>query len=303
MHLKLTVLGIGSASPQVGKNPSAFLVSFNNEHVLVDCGEGTQHRLLEKSIKISRLKTICISHLHGDHYFGLIGLLSSMNLSGRTEPMTLIGPEQLLDILNIQFLAANTSLGFELNFIKTDNSKSELLLEHKAFTIETIPLIHRVPCTGFKITEKAGRRHLIPEKLPKSFPVAFINLLKDGKDVTDPLTQEVFKSLEYTKRGEPAKVFSYCSDTAYNPVIVPIIEGSDLVYHEATFTKELEDRAAKTQHSTAEQAAQIAKDAKVKKMILGHLSSRYKTTDAHLEEAEKVSSNVEMAVQGAVYQI
>lgn len=301
--MKLTVLGIGSASPQIDKNPSAFLVSFNNEHILVDCGEGTQHRLLEKGVKVSRIRTICISHLHGDHYFGLIGLLSSMNLSSRKEPMTLIGPEALLDILNVQFAAANTSLGFELNFIKTDNSKTELLFENKTFSIETIPLIHRVPCTGYKITKKAGRRHLIPEKLPQNFPVAFINLLKDGEDVTDPLTQEVFKSLDFTRKGEPAKVFSYCSDTAYNPAIVPIIEGSDLVYHEATFTKELEARAEKTQHSTAEQAAKIAEAAHVKKMILGHLSSRYKTTDSHLEEARIVSKRVEMAVEGAVYNI
>jgi ribonuclease Z len=301
--LKLKVLGIGSATPQLGKNPSSFVITIDDENILIDCGEGTQYRLLENSVKLSRLKTICISHLHGDHYFGLIGLLSSMNLSGRTEPVTLIGPRLLEEILKLQFDAANTQLGYELNFIETDNLKFELLLEKQKFVIESIPLIHRVPCTGFKITQKEGKRHILSEKLPENFPIPFILKLKDGHDVVDPLSDLEYKVSDYTRKAEPKKVFSYCSDTAYNPAMIPIIEHSNLVYHEATFTKELNARAEKTQHSTAEQAAIIARDAKVGKMLLGHLSSRYKTDFGHIEEATKVFKNIEMAVEGAIYDI
>lgn len=297
------MLGIGSASPQLSKNPSSFVVRIDNENILIDCGEGTQYRLLESSVKLSRLKTICISHLHGDHYFGLIGLLSSMNLSGRTEPITLIGPMLLGEILKIQFDAANTKLSYQLNIIETDNLKSEILLEKQNFIIESIPLIHRVPCTGFKITQKEGKRHILSEKLPQNFPIPFILKLKDGLDVVDPLTELEYKVSDYTRKGNPKKVFSYCSDTAYNPAMIPIIQGSNLVYHEATFTRELNDRAEKTQHSTAEQAATIARDAKVGKMLLGHLSSRYKTDDGHIEEATEVYKNIEMAIEGAIYDI
>jgi ribonuclease Z len=301
--LKLTVLGVGSASPQVDKNPSAFLLSIDNEYILIDCGEGTQYRLLENAIKVSRIKTICISHLHGDHYFGLIGLLSSFNLKGRKDSIALIGPEGLLEILNIQFAAANTKLNYELNFILNRNSEGKVLLDRIRFKIESIPLVHRVQSTGFLVTEKEGDRHIKAHKLPENFPIPFYKKLKDGKDVIDPLTEEVFKAKELTKKGTPKKVFAYCSDTAYYPEIVPIVKGANLMYHEATFLKDLEERAEMTQHSTALQAAMIAKASKVKKLLLGHLSSRYKSSDEHILEAKESFENVEMAIEGAVYDI
>lgn len=301
--MKVTAIGVGSASPQLGKNPSAFLVGIENEFILIDCGEGTQYRLLERSVKLSRLKTICISHLHGDHYFGLIGLLSSMNLSGRIEPITLIGPSGLLSILNSQFVAAKTKLNYELNFSESNVMNSEFILERKYFKIEGIPLIHRVDCIGFKIIQRAGKRHVRADKLPRSFPIPLIKQLIEGKDVLEPLTGKFYSAKKFTYSGEPEKSFAYCSDTAYNPAMIPILEAVDLVYHEATFTKELEDRAEKTQHSTAEQAAMIGRDAKVKRMLLGHLSSRYKSSEGHLIEAKNVFERVEMAEEGKVYEI
>ncbi|MFT5885849.1 MAG: ribonuclease Z [Arcticibacterium sp.] len=301
--MKLTVLGVGSASPQVDKNPSAFLLSIDNEYILIDCGEGTQYRLLENSIKVSRIKTICISHLHGDHYFGLIGLLSSFNLKGRRESITLIGPKGLLEILDIQFAAANTTLNYELNFVLNRNTEGEVLLDRSRFKIESIPLVHRVQSTGFLVTEKEGDRHIQAHKLPENFPIPFYNKLKDGKDVIDPLTKVAYKAADLTKRGTPKKVFAYCSDTAYYPEIVPIAKGANLMYHEATFLNDLEERAEMTQHSTALQAARIAKASEVKKLLLGHLSSRYKSSDEHILEAKESFENVEMAIEGAVYDI
>lgn len=301
--MKFTVFGIGSATPVVGRHPSAFLLEIENEYVLIDCGEGTQFRLLEHKIKHTRLKTICISHLHGDHYFGLVGLLSSLSLARRKEPLTLIGPKSLLEIVNLQLLNSGNELSFELVFVPTDPDQHKLVLQKKCFKIESFPLIHRIPTTGFLVTKKRGPRHLIPEKLPKDFPFAFMQMLKDGKDVTDELKGETYRSQDYTKEGDPPKVFAYCSDTAYNENMIPIIENAHLVYHEATFTRELEARAAKTQHSTAEQAALIAKAAGAKKIILGHFSSRYRDLDGHLIEAQAVFKATELAKQGKTYEV
>ncbi len=301
--MKLTVIGVGSASPQVDKNPSAFLLSIDNEYILIDCGEGTQYRLLDQSIKVSRIKTICISHLHGDHYFGLIGLLSSFNLKGRKDPITLVGPEGLQKILDIQFEAANTTLNYELNFVLNRNSQDKVLLEKKNFKIESIPLIHRVQSTGFLVTEKEGDRHIQAHKLPENFPLPFYSELKKGNDVVDPLTNITYLASELTKSGTPKKVFAYCSDTAYNPEIVPIVKEANLMYHEATFLKDLDQRAEMTQHSTALQAGKIAKAAVVKKLLLGHLSSRYKSSEEHISEAKEAFGNVEMAIEGAVYDV
>ncbi|KPM49849.1 ribonuclease Z [Jiulongibacter sediminis] len=301
--MKFTVFGIGSATPQIGKHPSAFLLEIENEYVLIDCGEGTQFRLLEHKIKHTRLRTICISHLHGDHYFGLVGLLSSLSLARRNEPLTLIGPKSLLEIVNIQLLNSGNDLSFELIFVPTDPQHRKLVLEKKHFKIECFPLIHRIPTTGFLITKKRGQRHLIPDKLPDDFPHTFIHLLKEGKDVTDELNGVTYHYLDYTTEGDPPKVFAYCSDTAFNPGMLETIKNADLIYHEATFTKELTARAQKTQHSTAEQAAEIAKAAGAKKLVLGHFSSRYKDIEGHLTEAQAVFENSELAEQGKNYEI
>jgi ribonuclease Z len=301
--LKLTVFGIGSATPQLEKNPSSFLISFENEHVLIDCGEGTQYRLLENKIKKSRINTICISHLHGDHYFGLVGLLSSFSLNKRLDPITLIGPKGLEEVLHMSFKLANTSLSYNLNFIETKNDTARMVLDLPKFTITSFPLIHRVPCTGFLITQKKGLNHIIPDKLPSNFPKPYFDELKKGNDVKDTFNGIVYKASAYTIKGEPAKVFAYCSDTGFNPAMIETIKNADLLYHEATFGKELKDRATLTQHSTAEQAGEIALKSNVKKLLIGHFSSRYKSEVDLLAEAKTIFKNTEVAVQNKVYTV
>lgn len=291
MKIEFTILGTGSANPQLNRHPSAYLLSIDNEYILIDCGEGTQYRLLEHAIRHTRLRHILISHLHGDHYFGLIGLISSLNLNRRTEPLTLIGPPGLGEILTLQFKHSSTSLNFELKFIETDTTTSSVVYEHPLFSVTNVPLIHRVPCNGYVIATKPGDRTMIKEKMPENFPIPYIVKLKNGEDVTDELTGKVYKSADYTKPGKPSKKIAYCSDTAYNEAVIPIIAGADLLFHEATFNNSHEERAAFTFHSTTRQAGLIAKQANVKKLIIGHYSSRYKEVETHLAETKAVFKN------------
>ncbi|MGR3809820.1 ribonuclease Z [Jiulongibacter sp. NS-SX5] len=301
--MKFTVFGIGSATPKVGRNPSAFLLEIENESILIDCGEGTQYRLLEHKIKHTLIKTICISHLHGDHYFGLVGLLSSLSLGGRKEAITLIGPEPLLQIIEIQLKQAGNELSFPLEFIATQNGIKTKVLDKSKFIIETFPLVHRVPCTGFLITQKEGKRHIKPELLPENFPYQFIQTLKEGKDVEDVPNNKVYRVEELTTPGDSAKIFAYCSDTAYFEQLAEYVAHADLVYHEATFTKELEKRAVKTKHSTAEQAALTARNSHSKALVIGHFSSRYKELENHLKEAKEVFEVTFLAVEGRTFNI
>lgn len=298
MNIEFTVLGTGSANPQLDRNPSAYLLSLDNEYILLDCGEGTQYRLLEQHIKHTRMRHILISHLHGDHYFGLIGLISSLNLNRRTEPLTLIGPPGLGEILTLQFKHSNTSLFFDLNFVETDPSVSQLVYEHPLFSVTTVPLVHRIPCNGYVITTKPSPRKMRKEMMPENFPIPYIVKLKNGEDITDELTGKVYKSADYTKPGKPAKKIAYCSDTAYSEPVIPIIAGADLLFHEATFNNSNEERATFTHHSTARQAGLIAKQANVKKLIIGHYSSRYKEVETHLVEAKEVFEHTLLGIEG-----
>lgn len=299
--MEFKILGTGSATPQLDRNPSAFFLTIDQVLFLIDCGEGTQFRILEHKIKVSRLKYIMISHLHGDHYFGLVGLISSLNLNKRKEPLTIIGPKGLNEILILQFKYSNTILNFELSFIETQSDTFNLVLDTETFKIESFPLKHRVPCTGFLITKKTSKRKVIRESLPENFPLPYYKLLKDGLDVTNELTGEVFLNKNHTADGEPEKKIAYCSDTIFDTGIVEYIKNADLVYHEATFLDEHEQRAQQTFHSTASQAAQIANLANAKQLIIGHYSSRYKTTDSHLQEANIHFDAVNLSKEGDNY--
>lgn len=299
--MEFKILGTGSATPQLDRNPSAFFLTIDQVLFLIDCGEGTQFRILEHKIKVSRLKYIMISHLHGDHYFGLVGLISSLNLNKRKDPLTIIGPKGLNEILILQFKYSNTILNFELSFIETQSETFNLVLDTETFKIESFPLKHRVPCTGFLITKKASKRKVIKESLPENFPLPYYKLLKDGLDVTNELTGEVFLNKNHTVDGEPEKKIAYCSDTIFDTGIVEYIKNADLVYHEATFLDEHEQRAQQTFHSTASQAAQIANLANAKQLIIGHYSSRYKTTDSHLQEANIHFDAVNLSKEGDNY--
>ncbi len=299
--MELQVLGTGSANPQKNRNPSAFLLSVENDLILIDCGEGTQFRLLEHKIKTSRIRVICISHLHGDHFFGLVGLLSSFSLNHRTEPITLIGPKDLLDVLELQFKVSGTVLTYDLHFLPTSTELNNKIHTIHNVEIFTHPLIHRVATTGFKFVHKADQYKILKEKLPENFPIPYLKMLKEGKDVLDELTGKWFRVNDFTITAKNQKIFTYLSDTAYYPALVSFAHGSDLLYHEATFTEEYLERAKATFHSTAIQAAQIAKSAQVKSLLLGHFSSRFKDEETHLSEAKGVFEGTTIAQEGTVY--
>lgn len=301
--MRIKFLGTGSASPHLERHPSACLVSLDNESILIDCGEGTQYRLLQEKSRVSRIRTICISHLHGDHYFGLVGLLSSLSLSQRSEPLLIIGPKPLKEIIEIQLRVAGSKLSYTLDFLDTEDTKEHVVLDNEHFQIISFPLSHRIPCTGFKVVEKKGALKLLRELLPEVFPIPFLVKLKNGEDVVDPISQKVYRSEDYTSPGLPEKSFAYCSDTCYTEKTMQHVKGVDLLYHEATFSNELEKRAKKTFHSTAKEAALIAKGAGVKKLLIAHFSSRYKDLDIFELEAREVFKPTFLVEQFKEYSI
>lgn len=301
--MNLLVLGTGSATPTLDKNPSAYLLSVDNEQFLIDCGEGTQFRLLENKIKHTRIRHIFISHLHGDHYFGLIGLISSLNLNRRTEDLTIFAPRGLAEILTIQMKYSDTFLNFKIHFVEVDTTQNQVILDTPLLTVETLPLIHRIACCGYLFRKKAAKRKILADKLPENFPIPYIKMLKEGLDIEDELTGRIYKNEDFTVEGNASKSFAYCSDTAFNEKLIPQIRNVDMIFHEATFADEELKRAIQTNHSTARQAATIAKEANVGKLIIGHYSSRYKTLDAHLSQAKEVFENTHLAIEGESYEV
>lgn len=303
MNFELLILGTGSATPVLEHNPSAYLLTFENEYFLIDCGEGTQFRLLEHKIRTHRIRNIFISHLHGDHYFGLIGLLSSWNLNQRKEDLTIFGPKELAEILTIQFKHSHTFLHFKVNFVATETNVASVILDAPALTVETIPLIHRIDCCGFLFRTKEAKRKILIDKLPENFPIPYLKKLKDGLDVEDPLTGKIYENAEYTTPGLASKSFAYCSDTAYNEAIIPQLQNVGTIFHEATFIESELKRAQQTNHSTASQAATIALKSNAGQLIIGHYSSRYKTLDNHLSEAKAVFENTQLALEGITFKL
>lgn len=296
--MEFRILGTGSATPQLQRNPSAFVVTIDNFLILIDCGEGTQYRLLEHKVKISRLRYILISHLHGDHYFGLIGLLSTLNMQKRTEPLVIYGPNGLDEIIGLQLKYSGTILNFKLNFSVTNPTGFNEILNTETIQIKTFPLKHRIDCTGFLLTKKKSKRKILADKLPENFPATFYKMLQEGHDVVDEFSGITYINDEYTTEGCPEKRLAYCSDTIYDETIVDYIKNVDLLYHEATFLAEHAERAKLTFHTTAAQAASIAQKANVKRLLIGHFSSRYKTIEDFLTEARAVFSDTTLSEEG-----
>ncbi len=303
MSFQLTILGTGSASPVLTRNPTAHHLSIEQDGYLIDCGEGTQMQFMRYKVRSMRLKYIFITHLHGDHYFGLIGLLSTMNMHRRMDDLWIFGPKGLAEIITVQLKYSESVLNFKIHFTETNPTESYLLFENDYVTVTTIPLIHRVPCCGFLIREKTKKRKIIKEKMPKGLTFKDIKQLKNGEDVLDESGEVKYANKDYTIPANRTFSYAFCSDTLYTESVIDIIKQVDLLYHEATFLDELRPRAAETQHSTAAQAAMIAKKAKVKKLVIGHYSSRYKTLQAHLEEATAIFPNTDVAIEGNSYNI
>ncbi len=301
MKFEVTILGSNSAIPAFNRNPSAQLLNCNEKYYLIDCGEGTQQQLSRFNLKASRIDYIFISHLHGDHYFGLIGLLSSLHLNGRTKPMQIFGPTPLLEILEIQFKYSDTNLRYPIEFFPTDASKPAQLFENEDLVVKTIVLNHRIPCTGFIFQEKQRQRKLIKEKTDE-IPMAYYTVLKKGLDAT--LSDgKVLLSEDFTTAAEVPRSYAYCSDTLCDGSYFDTIQGCDTIYHEATFLHELLDRANETYHTTALQAGEMANLCGAKKLLIGHFSSRYKTLNMLLEEAQSVFENTDLAVEGKTFSL
>jgi ribonuclease Z len=303
MNFDFLVFGTGSATPVVNRHPSAFLLSIENESFLIDCGEGTQYRLLENKVKSSRIRHIFISHLHGDHYFGLVGLLSSWSMNQRKEDLTIFAPRGLDEILTAQFKHSDTRLHYKINFVETDTENISYILDTNLVSVETIPLQHRIPCCGFLFRSKACKRKIVAENLPANFPIPYLKMLKDGLDIYDELSGITYKNEDFTIAGGISKSFAYCSDTAYNELKIKQLQDIDAIYHEATFTDSELKRAEQTNHSTARQAASIAKKCNAKQLIIGHYSSRYKTLDEHLSEAQSVFKNTYLAEESKTFKV
>lgn len=299
--LVLTILGNNSAIPAFGRHPTAQILQTDNDSFLIDCGEGTQTQLTKYKIRRSKITAIFISHLHGDHYFGLIGLITSMSLLGRTQPLNIYGPTALEQIINLQLSVANTTLSFPLYFYSLTEEK--VIFDNNKITIECFRVQHRIECWGFLFNEKKKPRKVDADRARSyEIPEAYFGKLQQGEDyVTKKGT--IIPNAEVTVAATKAKRYAYCADTIFDKDLVPKIKEVDVLYHEATYLKDLEERAASRYHSTTHQAATIAKLGDVKKLIIGHFSSKYETVDDFLKEAKEVFENTELGLEGICYRI
>ena len=303
MKFEVTILGSSSATPVYNRNPTAQLLNCNEKFYLIDCAEGTQQQLIKFGLKASKIDYIFISHLHGDHYFGLIGLLSTMHLNGRIKPLHIYGPKAIKEILELQFKYSDTTLKYELIYFEIEPTQSAVIFENNDVTVESIILNHRIPCTGFKFTEKKRLRKLLIGKLEeKGVPIELYPLLKRGVDLDLP-NGDVILNADYTTDSAQPRAYAYCSDTIYDERYFETIKNCDTLYHEATFLHEMLERAKETHHTTALQAAQVATIVGAKKLLIGHFSSRYKTLGALLDEARSVFENTELATEGITFEI
>lgn len=303
MHSKVVVLGSNSALPAHGRNPSAQLFISNEKYYLIDCGEGTQTQIRKQHYKMQRVDYIFISHLHGDHYFGLIALLSSLHLLGREKEIHLFADKKLQDILNLQFEASKTLLQYPLHFHAIENRSAEIIYENDDVTVKNIPLKHQISTNGFLFTEKQKPKNIKKEAIAQyNLDYKTIQDIKNGHDLRLE-SGIIIQNSELTLLANPPKSYAYCSDTAYYENIIPIIKNVDLLYHETTYLQHKQENAKKRFHSTTIEAANMAKQANAKKLIIGHFSSRYKDLQLFLDEARSIFPNTDLALEGNVFEL
>lgn len=297
----LTILGNNSAVPAFDRNPTAQVLQTLDEAYLIDCGEGTQMQFARYKVKRSKIHRILISHLHGDHYFGLIGLLNSMSLLGRTQELHIHAPAQLEAIIDIQLKAAAAHLNFPLHFHPI--TEEGLIAEDKKLSIHCFSVRHRIECWGFLFRERKNPRKIDPERSRiYEIPASFYPQLQQGHDYVNK-KGTIVPNEEVTFAAQPPRTYAYCADTIYDEGLVEKVKGVDLLYHETTYLKALHERAADRFHSTTVQAADIALKAGVKKLLIGHFSSKYELLDEFLKEAVEVFEQTELALEGTCYKI
>jgi len=303
MKFEVLILGSNSALPAHGRHPSAQLVNHHDALYLVDCGEGTQMQMSQYQVRRSKIDVVFISHLHGDHIFGLPGLLTSYILNGRKNPLKVIGPVGLQRFIDVTLNLKETTMPYELDIEEIDATIYKKVYENKLIEVYSLPLHHRIPTAGYKFVEKEKERHIIPEEIQKwDIPYEHLSAVKKGKD---PLSRagEIVKNHLLTSDPDPIYSFAYCSDTAYFPEVVPMIKGVSLLYHEATFMDMHKDQAEKRFHSTTKEAAQIARSAGVDKLLIGHFSSRYVELESMIEECRAVFAPSYLAEEGKIFKI
>lgn len=297
--LGVTILGNNSAVPTFERHPTSQVITLYDDLLMFDCGEGTQIQMIRYKIRRSKISHIFISHLHGDHYFGLIGLLNSFALLGRIQPLHVIGPAPLWDIIHLQLKHADTILPYELHFHALE--KPGLVVEEKKFTVRCFPTKHRIECWGFRVDQKKNPRKIDPEKV-KSYgiPGYFYERLQMGEHYT---TQDgkVIRNEWVTQPNTPSRSYAFCADTRYSEELLEYVSGVGLLYHETTYLDNLRERAIERYHSTSKQAAEFAQKANAGKLIIGHFSSKYDDPEIFLTEACPVFPNTEIAREGTTY--
>jgi ribonuclease Z len=299
--LAVTILGNNSALPAFDRHPTAQVVTMEDQIFLVDCGEGTQMQMAKYKIRRSKINHIFISHLHGDHYFGLIGLLTSMGLLGRSQDMHIYAPPVLEDIIGLQLKVADIHLPYPLHFHPLE--KEGVLVRESKFEVSCFPVYHRIECWGFKFREVRPFRRVNPEKARQyGVPSSFFDRLKWGESYMTKDGQLVENGW-VTEPAAPARSYAYAADTLYDPRIIESVKGVDLLYHETTYLKDLSEQAIRRFHSTTAQAATVATQAGVHRLLIGHFSSKYEKLQAFELEAREVFPNTDLALEGVTYRI
>jgi ribonuclease Z len=304
MSLTLTILGCHSATPRVNAYPTSQYLEINNNHFLIDCGEGTQRQMRKYKVGFSKINHIFISHLPGDHFYGLVGVLSTYGMLSREKELHIYGPKGIKEVTLLQLKISQSHAKYLIIFHELQSKESQLIFEDDKVTVSTIPLNHRVYTNGYLFTEKEKPRKLHLENISNYDEINradYLNI-KAGKDIILS-TGEIVPNAELTLPPKKSLSFAFCSDTSYKPDIIPIIKNVDLLYHEATFLADREDLAKKTKHATSKQAAQIAKDAQVGQLIIGHYSGRYKDISLFQKEAKDIFQNTELAEPGKIFKI
>lgn len=300
--MNLTILGCYAATPRTFTNPTSQVLEIRNHLFLIDCGEGTQVQLRKNKIKFSAINHIFISHLHGDHFYGLIGLISTFNLLNRKNDLTVYGPKGIEEIIKLQFKLSNSWPQYNLKFIELISEQSEIIFEDTKVIVKTIPLKHRIYTNGFLFQEKLKERKLNVSAVQNyKIDKCYFQNIKNGKDVILENGTTIANS-ELTFDPEKPKSYAFCSDTIYNESIIPIIKNVDFLYHETTFLESESELAKKTMHSTAQEAAKIAKLVNCNQLILGHYSTRYESIEFFKLEAQTIFENVLLANDGKVFE-
>ena len=299
--IKVTVLGRASAKPTVTSHPSAQVVNVNEQYYLVDAGEGTQQQMFRRGINPLKLRAVFISHLHGDHVFGLFPMLSTMGLCGRQTPLKVFAPRPFGEMLDFHLKYFDENLPYQVEWVEVDTTKHQCIFENRTVEVWSIPLRHKIPCAGFHFKEKAPELNVHKFKIEKySLSIAQIVAAKRGEDITLE-DGTVIENSELTYLPFTPKSYAYLSDTSRSAVAAERVKGVNLLYHEATYTKEFAKDAKERGHSTAADAAQIAQAAEAERLIIGHFSSRYKSADLLLDEAKAVFENTQLAEEGETY--